>query len=84
MPHPITCKGKDGCGARTVDSNGNCLREHEAVSTLEGGDLAELVQPQVLLRDTLGRLCVDELNVEAILLCDREKRRGARVALQRC
>lgn len=69
------------CGVLTVDSDGNGLRENEAVGTLEGRDLAELVELQVVGRDTLGRLGLDELNVEAVLLCDSKERGGARVTL---
>jgi hypothetical protein len=72
------------CGALTVDSDGDALGEYEAVGTLEGGNLAELVELQVVGRDTLRRLGVDKLDVEAVLLCDREKRRGARVTLLAC
>lgn len=71
-------------GERTVDSDGDALREDEAVSALEGGDLAELVELQVLGRDTLGRLSVDKLDVEAILLCDGEEGGGTRVTLLNC
>jgi hypothetical protein len=82
ISHPITRKIDDReCGALTVDSDGNALGEHEAVSALEGRDLAELVKLEVLGGDTLRRLGVDELDVEAVLLRDREKRRGARVTL---
>jgi hypothetical protein len=69
------------CGALTVDSDGDALGEDEAVGALEGWDLSELVEPEVLLRDALGRLSLDELDVEAVLLRDREKRHGARVTL---
>jgi hypothetical protein len=70
-----------GCGALTVDGDGDALGEDEAVSALKGRDLAELVELEVVGGHTLRRLRVDKLNVEAVLLCDREKRRGARVAL---
>ena len=73
--------GKE-CGVLTVDSDGNGLRENEAVGALEGGDLAELVELQVLLRDTLGGLGGDELDIEAVLLGDGEERGGARVTLR--
>jgi hypothetical protein len=73
--------GRVLCGVLTVDSNGNGLGENEAVGTLEGRDLAELVELQVLGRDTLGRLSGDELDVEAVLLCDSQERGGARVTL---
>lgn len=73
--------GKE-CGVLTVHSDGNGLRENEAVGALEGGDLAELVELQVLLRDALGGLGGDELDIEAVLLGDGEERGGARVTLR--
>ena len=73
--------GKE-CGVLTVDSDGHGLRENEAVGALEGGDLAELVELQVLLRDALGGLGGDELDIEAVLLGDGEERGGARVTLR--
>lgn len=76
--HAIEDRGR---GVLTVDSDGDALGENEAVSTLEGRDLAELVELQVLAGNTLGRLGLDELNVEAVLLCDREEGCGARVTL---
>lgn len=48
MPHPITRKRSMWCGALTVDSDGDALGEDEAVSALEGRDLAELVELQVV------------------------------------
>lgn len=72
------------CGVLTVDSDGDGLGENEAVLALEGGDLAELVELQVLGRNTLGGLSVDELDVEAVLLCDRKEGGGARVTLRGC
>jgi len=70
--------------ALTVDSDGDALGEDKAVSALEGRDLAELVELQVVLRDTLGWLSVDELDVEAILLRDGQERGGTRVTLLAC
>jgi hypothetical protein len=76
------CKTKKRCGvALTVHGDGDALGQDEAVLALEGGDLSELVELQVVGRDTLSRLGLDELNLEAILLCDCEERSGARVAL---
>ncbi|KAH8637504.1 Gst,Glutathione S-transferase [Alternaria alternata] len=74
-------KEQTGGVALTVDSNGDALREDKAVSALECRDLAELVELQVVLRDTLGRLGVDELDVETILLRDGQERGGTRVTL---
>ena len=70
--------------ALTVDSDGDALGEDKAVSALKGRDLAELVELQVVLRDTLGWLSVDELDVEAILLRDGQERGGTRVTLLAC
>lgn len=72
------------CGALTVDSDSDGLGENEAVGALEGRDLAELVELQVLGRDALGGLGVDKLDVEAVLLCDSKERGGARVTLVGC
>jgi hypothetical protein len=74
-------QGLEARGVLTVDSDGDALGEHKAVSALEGGDLSKLVELQVVLRDTLGGLGLDELNVEAILLRDGQERGGTRVTL---
>lgn len=71
-------------GVLTVDSDGNGLGENEAVGALKGRDLAELVDLEVVGRDALGRLGVDKLNVEAVLLCDGKEGGGARVTLVGC
>ena len=65
----------------TVDSNGNGLAENEAVGALEGRDLAELVELQVLGGDAFSRHGLDELKVKTVLLRNGEQRSGARVAL---
>jgi hypothetical protein len=67
----------------TVHGNGNALGQDVAVGALKGGDLAELVELQILGRDALlgGRL--NRLDVEIVLLGDSEQSRGARVALQK-
>ena len=83
------CKG--GCGVfrvgtigqRTVDGNGNALGEDVAVGTLEGGDLAELVELEVLSVDTLGRLGVNDVKVEAVGLCDGQQGGGTGVTLRK-
>ena len=69
------------CGVLTVDSDGDGLRENEAVSTLESRDLAKLVDLQILGRDALGRLSVDKFDVKTVLLCDSKEGGGARVTL---
>lgn len=66
---------------RTVDGNGNALGEVVAISTDKGGDLAQLVDLQVVGRDASGGVGLDNLNVEAILLGDSDDGLGARLAL---
>lgn len=68
---------------RTVDGNGNALGEDVAVGTLEGGDLAELVELEVLSLDTLGRLGVNDVKVEAVGLCDGQQGGGTGVTLRK-
>ena len=70
-----------GRGALTVDGDSDGLAQHVSIGTLKGWDLAELVELEVLGRDTLSRLGRDKLELKAILLGDREQRSGARVAL---
>lgn len=65
----------------TVDGDGDALGEHKAVSALEGGDLSELVELQVVGWHALRRLGVDELDLEAILLRDCQERGSTRVTL---
>ena len=65
----------------TVDGNGDSLAENEAVGTLEGRDLAELVELQVLSGETVSGNSLDELEVKTVLLRNSEQRSGARVAL---
>ena len=67
--------------ALTVDSDGDALAEDKSVGALKGRDLSELVELQIVLRDTLGRLSVDELDLEAVLLRDGQERGGTRVTL---
>lgn len=67
--------------ALTVHGDGDGLGENEAILALKGGHLAELVQLQVLLREALGGLSVDKLDIESVLLCDSKKGCGAGVAL---
>ena len=66
---------------RTVDGNGHALGQNVAISALECGNLAELVELQVVRRDTLGWLGVDILEVKLVGLCDSENGGGAWVAL---
>ena len=81
MPHPLRNQEKEG-EQLTVDGNGDGLAEDEAVGTLEGGDLAELVELQILGRDAIGGHSLDELEVKTVLLRNGEQRSGARVALR--
>lgn len=83
IPHHERCRQRQHSAEwLTVNSDGNALGEDETISALEGGDLSELVELQVLCGNTLRRLSLDKLNVEAILLCDREESSGARVTLR--
>lgn len=66
----------------TVDGNGHALGEDVAISALEGGNLAELVELEVLGRDTLGRLGVDNLELEVVGLSDCKDSSAAGVALE--
>ena len=69
-------------GVLTVDSNGHGLGQDVAILALEGGNLAQLVELEVVGADTLGWLSVDELKVEAVGLCDGENGGGTGVALE--
>lgn len=84
MPHHNTRSTNTQGGALTVDRDGDALGEDEAVSALKGRYLSELVELEVLGGHALGGLGVDKLDLKAVLLCDREKRRGARVTLLHC
>jgi len=55
---------------RTVNSDGDALVESVTISTDECWDLSELVELQVLGRDTLCRLGLNNLELETIGLCD--------------
>ena len=67
---------------RTVDGNGHALAQNVAICALKGWDLAELVEFAVVVRDTLGWLGVDNVEVELVCLGDSEEGSGARVVLQ--
>jgi len=91
--HEIEGVRKRRCGANftrpvveerkgpTVDGNGNALGENVAIGTLKGRDFTELVELQILGRDTLGRLSVDNLELEVVCLCDCEDGGAAGVTL---
>lgn len=56
--------------------------ESVAVSTDESWDLAEAVELQVLGRDTLGWLGLNDLEFDIVGLCDSADGSGAGVALR--
>lgn len=68
--------------SHTVDSNGDGLREVEAVGTFEGGNLASAVQLQVL-RGSFARVGhgVDKLELEVIVLSSDQDGKSATVFL---
>ena len=69
-------------GSRTVHGDGQALAQDKAISALEGGDLAELVELQVLGGDAVGGDRLDELEVKVVLLGHDAQAGGARVALR--
>lgn len=69
-------------GILTVDGNGHGLGQDVAILALEGGNLAQLVELEVFGADALGWLSLDELEVEAVGLCDGENGGGTGVALE--
>ena len=71
-------------GVRTVDGDRHAFGQHIAVCTLERGDLAQLVELEVFVREAFSRLSVNELDVEIVCLGNRENRRSARVGLRIC
>lgn len=75
---------EDSLHEHTVDGDGNDLGEVEAVGTLEGRDLAEGLELQVLSGGGSGRpgLGVDQLEVELIVLGSDQHRDGAGVLLK--
>jgi hypothetical protein len=68
-------------GGHTVNSDRNALGQDESISTLEGRDLSESVELGVIGTDALGRLFVDELDIETVGLCHHQQGSGARVVL---
>jgi hypothetical protein len=68
---------------RTVDSNSHALAEHIAIGALKRGDLAELVELEVVGAHALGGLGVHALELEAIGLGDGEDGGRAWVVLGR-
>lgn len=61
--------GEVGC-THTIDSDGNGLVEGEAVSTNESWDFAELVDLEVILRDSLSWLGLDDVELDVVGLCN--------------
>lgn len=69
------------CEARTVDSDGNGLREDEAVLALESGDLSKRAGLQVLDSSGLSEVDLDDVQVDVVGLSDRLDGSAARVVL---
>jgi hypothetical protein len=72
--------------SHTIDSNGNGLRQSEAIGTLEGGDLASGVDLEVLSAgvELSGRvsLGVNQLQLEVVVLSSDQDGDGATVVLK--
>lgn len=66
----------------TVDGNGHALVEDVAILTLEGGDLAQLVELQVL-GGGLGGVNLDDLEIKTVGLSNRLDGGAAGVRLLR-
>lgn len=69
-----------GRGKLTVDGNSHALVENEAIRALEGRDLAQLVELQVL-GGGLGGVNLDDFELEIVGLRDRTDGGRARVLL---
>lgn len=67
--------------SRTVNSNGNGLRESKAILTEEGGDLAKLVGLEVLDRGSAG-ISLNDVELNVVGLCHSQNGGGAGVALE--
>lgn len=67
---------------RTVNSDSNALVESVAISTDKGRNLSKLIKFEVLGRDTLGRLSLNNLEVNIVGLRDCADGSGAGVALR--
>lgn len=57
---------------RTINGNGNGLMEGITIGADECGDLSKLVELQVLSRDTLSWLSLDDLEFDVVGLRDCE------------
>lgn len=51
---------------RTVNGNSDALSENVAILTDEGRDLAELVDLEILSRNTFSWLSLDDLEVDVV------------------
>lgn len=67
-------------GKLTVDGNGHALVEDEAIGALEGRDLAQLVELQVV-GGGVGNVDLDDFELEIVGLRDRTDGGRARVLL---
>jgi hypothetical protein len=54
----------------TVDGDGNALVDRIAVGADESWDLAKLVDLEVLSGNTLGRLGLDDFDIDVVGLCN--------------
>lgn len=68
-------------GQPTVDGDGHALVQDVAILALEGGDLAELVELQVV-GGGAGGVNLDDLEVDIVGLSHGADGRGTRVVLQ--
>jgi hypothetical protein len=66
----------------TIYGNGNAFRENVTVGTDKSRNSTQLVQFAVVLRNTLTRLCVNELKVEVVGFGDYTDSGRARIALE--
>ena len=67
---------------RTVDGDGEDLREDETISTDECGNASELVDLAVVGGDTSARVGLDELDIKLVGLGHSQKTDSAGVALK--
>jgi hypothetical protein len=66
----------------TVDGDSNALVENVAISSNKGWDLSELVDLEVVGRDTLRRLSLNDLEVNIVCLRNSADGSGAGVTLR--
>ncbi len=65
----------------TVNSNSNDLAQDPAIGRLEGRDSLERIELLVFCRETVGRVGLDKLNVEVVLLRNSKEDHGTGIAL---